>query len=194
MSVPPHERDPWTRVTSLHGFAADELVSALQKSIRRGMTENAALVALEMFVTSEALENHAWQRLAVISVEDVGFGNPMAPLIVHALDDFRKRIDRTVGDRPLYLIHAVRMLSGSPKDRSSDEMLNWIRQSLDNGTARPEIIDDFLDMHTRRGQEMGRDLRHFLLTGANVANELPDRDRTYRERLLAALEAESSTR
>lgn len=33
---PPHTEDPWSRVQTRHGFAADELVSTLQKEIRRG--------------------------------------------------------------------------------------------------------------------------------------------------------------
>lgn len=192
MNAPEHQRDPWTRVESVHGFPADELISALQKSIRRGMAENAALVAYEMYATSEELENVAWKRLAVISVEDVGFGNPTAPVAVHALDDFRRRIDRTIGDRLLYLIHAVRVLALSQKDRSSDEMTNWIRDAADRGEAKPEIFDDVLDMHTRRGQELGRDFAHFFRSGAQVENELPERDRTYYERISAMIDRERS--
>lgn len=68
-----------------HGLAADEVVSALQKEIRRGHTENAALLAYEMLTTDVALEAKLWQRLQVISVEDVGFGQPEAPVLVQAL-------------------------------------------------------------------------------------------------------------
>jgi hypothetical protein len=46
-------------------------------------------------------------------------------------------------------------------------------------------MDVVLDVHTRRGQLMGRGLRHFLAEGALVENEMPDRDLTYRRRLLA---------
>jgi hypothetical protein len=38
-----------------------------------------------------------------------------------------------------------------------------------------------------RGQAMGRDYEHFLTEGAKVAPEMPGRDTTYRDRLLAAL-------
>jgi replication-associated recombination protein RarA len=187
VNAPDHQQDPWTKVESLHGFAADELISTLQKSIRRGLLENAALTAYEMFATSEELENKAWQRLAVIAVEDVGFGHPTAPLLIHALDDFRRRIDRGVGDRLLFLMHAVRVLATTEKDRTTDELATWVRQAVADGTASPDVFDDALDMHTRRGQEMGRDFTHFFLHGARVANELPGRDLTYRERLLARL-------
>jgi hypothetical protein len=35
---------------------------------------------------------------------------------------------------------------------------------------------------------MGRDYKHFLTEGAKVVPELPDRDRTYLDRLLALVE------
>ena len=34
--------DPWQKVRTEHDMAADELISAMQKEIRRGNTENAA--------------------------------------------------------------------------------------------------------------------------------------------------------
>ena len=37
--------DVWSRTATVNGFAVDELRSVLQKSIRRGLTEEAALAA-----------------------------------------------------------------------------------------------------------------------------------------------------
>ena len=37
--------DVWSRAVTAHGFAVDELRSVLQKSIRRGLVEEAALAA-----------------------------------------------------------------------------------------------------------------------------------------------------
>jgi hypothetical protein len=51
--------------------------------------------------------------------------------------------------------------------------------------VRPDVPDVALDVHTRRGQLMGRGLVHFLEEGAQVENELPGRDLSYRKRLLA---------
>lgn len=188
MQGPNIEDDPWTQVQSHHGFAADELVSALQKSIRRGAVENAALVAYEMFITSPELEDHLWRRLEIISVEDVGFGNLDAPALIQTLNDFRVRARRDSPDRFIFLIHAVRVLALSPKDRTSDEMANWVRSAVDRSEARPEILDVMLDMHTRRGQAMGRDFRHWFREGARVENEIPNRDLTYRRRLETLIE------
>ena len=63
------KRDPWVDVKTYHGLPADHVISALQKEIRRGNTENAVLLAYEMVLTSPALEDYLWQRLMVISCE-----------------------------------------------------------------------------------------------------------------------------
>ena len=60
--------DPWTLARTLHDFPADEVISSLQKEIRRGNTEIAALLASEMLITSQELEEYLWGRLQVISV------------------------------------------------------------------------------------------------------------------------------
>ena len=184
--------DPWTLVETAHGFRADELISTFQKSIRRGLVENAALVAYELYVTSAELEEHLWRRLEVISVEDVGLANPQVPVVVDALYRMHARAVRGTGDRFLFLLHGVRLLAGSTKDRSTDEMANWIMRVVDSGERLPEIPDVAYDMHTKRGRELGRDIHHFLREGAIVEPEWEERDRTYRERLLALVEHEAS--
>ncbi|MCA9889238.1 MAG: AAA family ATPase [Anaerolineae bacterium] len=179
----PHQKDPWTRIQTAHGLPADEVISSLQKEIRRGHTENAALLAGEMIVSSEDMEEYLWFRLQVISVEDVGYGNINAPVLVDALYRMHSRIARPHGDRYLMAFHAVRILCESQKERGSDDLKNWVLHELDHGTV-PTIPDYALDMHTRRGQEMGRDLLHFLTEASKVAPEMPNRDRTYLDRLI----------
>jgi len=180
-------RDPWQAVTTFNGFKADHVISALQKEIRRGNTENAVLLAYEMAVTSPALEAYLWQRLMIISVEDVGFGNRQAVVEINALFQMLQAFDRSVAERKLFAVHAVRILSESHKDRSSDEMVNWIIAGGDTGELRPEIPDYALDMHTAAGQEMGRGKKHFWEEGAKISPELPNRETKYRERMLTIL-------
>lgn len=189
MSVPQHQQDPWTRVRTVHDLPADEVISALQKEIRRGHTENAALLAYEMLTTSPEMEAYLWHRLQVISVEDVGYGNLQAPILIETLFQMHQRIPRPRGDRYLYAIHAVRVLCQSEKERGSDELLNWIARIADEQGMLPQIPDYALDMHTRRGQEMGRDYSHFLNEASRVEPEMAGRDRTYLDRLLNSLKA-----
>ena len=178
--------DPWTSATTSTGLPADEVISTLQKSIRRGEVRNAVLCALDLSATSRELDTYLWDRLHVIAVEDVGLGNPQAIAIVVALDTARKRYDETTHDRTLFTIHAVRVLAESSKDRSNDELANLVRAELEAG-GRAEIPDHALDMHTRRGQQLGRGIEHFLTEGARVDPELESRERRWREELLASL-------
>jgi replication-associated recombination protein RarA len=187
MAVPHFNNDPWTRVRTAHDLPADEVISATQKEIRRGHTENAALLAYEMLSTSLEMEEYLWGRLQVISVEDVGYGNLNAPILIETLYQMHLRIPRPRGDRYLFAIHAVRVLCQSHKERGSDDLNNWVNQAVEQKGVLPVIPDYAIDMHTKRGQEMGRDYLHFLTEASRVAPEMPDRDFTYRDRLLEAL-------
>lgn len=182
------ERDPWIDVKTFHGYPADQVISALQKEIRRGNQENAVLLAYEMILTSPALEDKLWQRLMVISVEDIGFGEPNAALQINALYQMLQTFDRNLGERKLFAVHAVRYLCNCPKDRSSDEMIVWVKLATERGDVRPEIPDYALDMHTAAGQKMSRGLRHFFEVGAQLRPELSDRDLTYKKRIMGLLD------
>ncbi len=183
-----HPADPWQRVTTANGFAADEVISALQKSLRRGLLENAVLLGWEMFITSAELEETMWSRLCVIAVEDIGAGNPQLPVLIETLYQQHRRYDRPAGDRFLFAAHAIRQIAGSDKDRTSDDLVNWARHSVALGERLAEIPDIALDMHTRRGQEMGRDYRFFMEEASKVSPESPARDQTWRRWIMAALD------
>ena len=183
------DRDPWVNVKTFNGFQADHVISALQKEIRRGNEENAALLAYEMIITSPALEDYLWHRLQVISVEDIGFGEPLAPVLVRSLFEMNEACDRAVGERKLYAVHAVRYLCACRKDRSSDEMINWINHASQSGKLLPVIPDYALDMHTAEGQKKGRGRRYFFEEASRTSPEVPDRDRTYLDRIMKMLDS-----
>lgn len=180
--------DPWQRTTTENGFPADEVISALQKSIRRGLTENAVLLGWEMFITSPELEAKMWSRLQVISVEDIGFGNPQAPILIDTLFRMHERIERPQHDRFLFAAHAIRALAMSEKDRTTDDMANWAKHSVAFGERLPEIPDFAIDMHTGRGEAMGRDYRYFMEEASKVVPESATRETKYREWILKALD------
>ncbi len=178
--------DPWQKCQTVSGLPADLVISALQKEIRRNHPENAATLAYEMLITSEDMEEYLWFRLKTISVEDVGMANVTAPILISALDTMRKTIKQS-GDRGLFAIHAVRYLCQSLKDRSSDEMYNWIMKEYKSGNLKPEIPEYAIDKHTLKGQQEGKDEDYFYSTGSYVEPEWKERDTTYRERILKIL-------
>jgi len=179
--------DPWQACKTRSGLPVDQAISALQKEIRRNNVENAAVLAYEIMVSGPELEEYLWFRLKVISVEDIGFGDLMAPVVVNSLDQMRMRIQEGRNDRGLFAIHAVRYLCSRMKDRSSDEMYAWIRKSVANGTLVPHIPVYAIDKHTLEGQRQGKDDGDFYTEGAKVSPELEGRDITYLERILTLL-------
>ena len=135
--------DPWAEITTRNGYAGDEMVAMLQKAIRRGKEEDALHAAYEMYITSPQFEEKLWRRLLCISVEDIGFGNPDAPNLVYTLFKMRQEFP------------------------SSDHVKNLLNHEFEVGT-KFEVPDYALDMHTRRGREMGRDVYHFLTEASRV--------------------------
>lgn len=178
--------DPWSKITTKNGYAGDEVISALQKSIRRGLEEQACMFAYEMYISSPQLEEKLWRRLLTISVEDIGMGNPMAAIMVNNLYQMSEEFEYADGDKPMYFIHAIRYLCSSEKDRSSDLLKNICIKSFAMGKF-PEIPDYALDKHTQRGQAMGRDSFHFLNEASQVFPQ-KEVDNDYKERYAKILE------
>lgn len=155
----------------MNGYAFDELRSVLQKSIRRGLVEEAVLAAYEFFLSGAEAEEVLWRRLEIIATEDVGFGLIEAPAILEALNTQRLRmLDR--GDRWMYSVHAVRLLATAKKDNTTMELASWAQFVVSRGERRLEVQDFQVDMHTRRGAAMGRDVAHWWTEGAKLENKL----------------------
>jgi replication-associated recombination protein RarA len=172
MSMNYQSGDVWSRATTANGFAVDELRSVLQKSIRRGLVEEAALAAYELFANGLETEEVLWRRLEIIATEDVGLGLPSAPAIIDALyAQATRMLDR--GDRWIYCAHAVRVLATAPKDTMSMELAGWTKAVVAKGERRPIVEDYMLDVHTRRGAQMGRDEAHWWNEGARLRDRIP---------------------
>jgi replication-associated recombination protein RarA len=184
---------------SPHGHRMDEVASALQKSIRRGLEEDALYWAVQL--DTAGYGGYCWKRLRAIASEDVGLADPQAAVIVRALYenwlDARKGKVRAgdegkadphargewVSGARLYLIHAVLVLVRAPKSRIVDHA---VMVFYEGDPPRMEIPEWALDKHTRRGRQLGRGHAHFFEEGALLAGKtLPD---PYRERGRAARE------
>jgi len=174
--------DPYSHLVSPHGIPVDELVSVLQKEIRRSHVDNAVLAAYEMYITSPEVAQHLWRRLRLISVEDVGMGLPLGPVLIDALHgDF----DATPGGDWMMACHAVRILAMAPKDRTSSEHADWVATKVALGEALVQVPDYAYCVHTRAGQQLERGLVQWWENGARVNDELPAADHRYRDELIA---------
>ena len=91
----------------------------------------------------------------------------MPPNLVYTLFKMRQEFPYNDGDRPMFFVHAIRYLCRQKKERSSDHVKNLLNHEFEVGT-KFEVPDYALDMHTRRGREMGRDVYHFLTEASRV--------------------------
>ena len=105
---------PWPTVG---GYDFYEVLSALQKSIRRGLEEDALFWGTELYLSDYA--DHAWNRLLVISSEDVGLAADSASLYVKNLHDLYSN-NKKSGEARLYFTHATLLLARAPKSRVVD--------------------------------------------------------------------------
>jgi hypothetical protein len=183
VSLIPSTRNPWADVTSVRGFHADELISALQKYIRRGSLEEAILVAREMYETSPELEAHLWTRLMVISASDCNDGTFLQTPIIESLHRVGMRMQRGTGERWLFVVQAVRYLVSFPKDMTTDEICMWSRHTMNNHIRGPVIPDYALDVHTEAGRKLGRGVGHFLGEGTVTTNQYEGADPTFGQRV-----------
>jgi replication-associated recombination protein RarA len=185
---PPHyTEDPYSQIVSPHGIAVDDLVSVLQKEIRRSHVDNAVLAAYELYSTSPDVAEHLWRRLRLIVVEDVGMGLPLGPLLIDVL---HRNFAATPGGDWMMACHAVRLLATAQKDRTSSEHADWTATMVELGRALVEVPDFAHCVHTKAGQQQGRGLMQWWHNGARVADEHPDADHRYRDELIEIHQAD----
>lgn len=151
------------------GYDLHELLSALQKDIRRGNEYEAVFWAAEL----ESFNPTAlWNRLRVITSEDIGIANPLAPLIIDVLEKEYNDAKRRDNDSyRLFIVNAVLFLAGSPKSKIVDDLLITVYGDIEFRDKRLEIPDYALDMHTLKGAKNGRGIKDFLEEGSKIENE-----------------------
>ena len=153
-----------------------ECISAMQKSIRRGLEEMAGRF---FFRLAEGRWFYwAIKRLKVVAHEDVGTGDMEAAMFaLRACDDAREWYKEKNGAWRLAASNAILALSRARKSRQSDHFQAVMRGR--NCEALPAVPDWALDKHTRAGKAKGRGFQHFKEVGSVLANEAgPD---PYRE-------------
>ena len=169
------------------GVPYDEVISGLQKMIRRNKEREALILAQEMF--DSGYHAAVARRLMVIAGEDIGLANPAVVSQVYTLcmgyiiakkDSPSGRVD------PLALYMAIILLARSPKNRECDDALIVTTARLKAGTdsAAKVILENesvIVDCHTERGKTRLASqaaqtnksyddlaMREFLLVGAQL--------------------------
>lgn len=159
--------DSYQRLTR-KGYDFYEVASAFQKSIRRGLLEDAMYWGIELY--DSGYEEFAWKRMIIMSSEDVGLGEPSCIVQVMALkqsfDYLTLRKD--IGAKKLPFTHAIVMLVKSRKSRFMDHAITvYWQQNMEEMKPVPEWA---YDKHTRKGKAMGRGLQHFYDDACLICN------------------------
>jgi replication-associated recombination protein RarA len=147
------------------GFDSYEAKSALQKSIRRCLEEDALYWAAELALwNTESL----WTRLKVIASEDVGLASPVAVSVRLLYENWK---ESSKGGRDsegrLFIAHAVLLLVRAPKSRIVDHATIMV---FKGGFLKRPVPDYAHDKHTQNGKSKGRKARHFFEVGAKLEN------------------------
>ena len=124
----------------------------------------AVRIAYEMYITSEQMEEMLWRRLAIISVEDIGLADPMAPVVVDTLNRMKNLHPYNDIDRQSYAAQAIRYLCKSKKDLTVGVLMTVVRKEFERGIL-PEIPPEAYDMHCKKGREKGKKMKDFLCEG-----------------------------
>lgn len=159
------------QILTSNGYDVFEVMSALQKMIRRGKEAEAMYWAFELESFNPAW---LWKRLAVISTEDVGIADPSVQVLINSLWSTYDRMKSMAnGKTPESHILGMAILSLCRANKNHEAMylpmtVNWWRKYLE---WKIEIPDVALDSHTRRGKKMGRGRNHWYSEGFRVNNK-----------------------
>lgn len=178
--IPHWSTDPFAGRATVHGLASDEVRSALHKHVRAGRVEQAVRAAVELARTDPAHEAEMWRRLQVLAAEDIGMGQPVAVTVVRSLHECALDAPEGSYDRLVFAGQAAGYLARCEKDPVNVELMQVVLHE----ELAPEIPDEALCVHTRRGQEAGRTMYDWFVTGTAITPEREGRDVSWRDRLV----------
>jgi hypothetical protein len=168
-----------------NGLNAMACVSAMQKSIRRGMEREAMEFASNS--CTAAKPSTRWSVTASKSFAmktSTRWPRRTSSFVAASLAASRERYSKSIGEARLMVGNAIRMMCRSPKSRAGCHFAAAIglRSKLED--FAPEYPDYALDMHTLKGKAMGRGLDHFREEGARLVppptGDDPYEDEAYR--------------
>lgn len=157
---------------TVNGMLKAEVVSMLQKAIRRGDEERAGFAAYLLMESGESWR--CWRRLAVISAEDVGGLDTIAAV------GQAQWLSKNVGGEKTMLAMRIAMelarrvrIEGG--DRSADDYKCWLDEKFKRGETEdlPQIEDVDRDGHTKAGRAMGRGDGFFWRESSKLVNDSP---------------------
>ncbi len=154
-----------------NGYKLDEVVSALQKTIRRSDELMASYWAFEL--NDSGFWRYCFRRLQVICGEDVALANPEAMILVSSTYSSllaQDRVKKIIQVDNNVLGFVVSYLARSKKSRHVDYLGGVLLKRKEQGW-KPEIPEYAIDEHTERGRELGKDDSEFFREGSRITNK-----------------------
>ena len=148
------------------------LKSWLQKSIRRGLEEDALYAAVELDLTG--FPGAVWETLHHSASEDIGLADPVVCVVVGTLHGLWKHahgVKETASEdgaaERLYLVHAVLACVHAKKSRLVDNALTVAY----GDHSKREVPSWAHDKHTDQGKKLGHGFAHFFDEAALLADK-----------------------
>ncbi len=140
------------------GAEFSEVLSGLQKMIRRGKEREALILAQEMF--NNEFHGAVARRLMVVAAEDIALANPAVVSQVYTLCTgyiISKKDSPSGKVEPLALYMSIILLARSPKNRECDDaqIVTMARMKAGKDSAAKVIKENeelIVDCHTERGK------------------------------------------
>jgi len=162
----PRKQLPPTR----HGYSPWEVISAMQKTVRRGDVDGTMYWAAEL--DASGYTAWMWKRMLVFASEDIGPAEP--PEFFTAIWNLRQlhkeMSRRDPSEGRLQVLHAAYLLATAKKSRA---IVMACCYYYTDTHPHLEIPDEALDRHTQRGRRMGRGWEHFQEEGDHLENHTP---------------------
>jgi hypothetical protein len=157
-----------------HNYDAFEVISAVQKCIRRGLEEDALYWSFEMAKSpNKAHYTWLWQRLKVIASEDVGPASWFAPVLVDVLWR-RWKEDKNCN---LWFVNAVLYLVRSRKSRIVDNAINAIRGEHELGEMELKPVPEDCKLENMPSYNRGDDKPKPSQIPLPIADTVADKDK-----------------
>ena len=150
-------------------------ISAMQKSIRRGMEREAMEFACELIHTSKGFHSMVCKRLEIISHEDIDTQSQphIVPFVATCVAQAMKWYDpEKIGGSRMAIGNAIRMMCRAKKSREGDHFGIAVGFASQQGYV-PEIPDWAFDHHTLKGKQMGRGLEFFRKEATKLIPKVP---------------------
>lgn len=159
------------RRSTVRNYELGDVVSALQKAVRRGDAKLAGYWAIEMF--ESGFTAYCWRRMIVMSAEDC-WG-----VITHEIEALARSWEAAhkhrAGRGRIFVAKAAILLAMARKSRDADHLTNLVYDQKSIGDdvieqditearkTRAVIPDEAFDCHTNLGRKKGKTKRDFFL-------------------------------